>query len=276
MTALELLTVLRGLHITLTPRGDRLRVDAPQGVLTDELRQAIRTQKGELLALVEEWSERAAIAEYCGGVPRAEAEQLAWQCVLGEAVTTEQTEGYAVPLEEVASSPDSAADVAIPPCALCGGMERWRDEHGCYRCISCVPPASVERLRLELAEADTIIAGLHAEQASRSQQIETLRAELERTHARVDAEERNTASWMRQYTDVLQKSLTLLLENHRLEAQMRLTREGPPGFETRTVRQLLALCHPDKWSQGQPATELAHELTMHLNALRQPRGEASP
>jgi hypothetical protein len=86
MTAAELLTTLHALGVTLSPRVDRLRVDAPEGVLTAELRQAIRTQKGELLALVEEWSERAAIAEYCGGVPRAEAERLAWECVLEEEV----------------------------------------------------------------------------------------------------------------------------------------------------------------------------------------------
>ena len=84
MTLIELLTKLHALGVTLSPRVDRLRMDAPEGVLTDELRQAIRTQKGELLALVEEWSERAAIAECCGRAPRAEAERLAWQCVLEE------------------------------------------------------------------------------------------------------------------------------------------------------------------------------------------------
>jgi TubC N-terminal docking domain len=84
MTALELLATLHALGVTLSPRVDRLRVDTPEAVLTDELRQTIRTQKGELLALVETWSERAAIAEYCGGAPRVEAERLAWACVLVE------------------------------------------------------------------------------------------------------------------------------------------------------------------------------------------------
>jgi hypothetical protein len=36
-----------------------------------------------------------------------------------------------------------------------------------------------------------------------------------------------------------------------------------------TLVALLTLAHPDKWSQGQPATELAHEITIALNALRQ-------
>ena len=48
-----------------------------------------------------------------------------------------------------------------------------------------------------------------------------------------------------------------------------------PGLDARTLRRLLALCHPDRWCQGQPATALAHELTVSLNALRQPRGEGS-
>jgi chromosome segregation ATPase len=29
-------------------------------------------------------------------------------------------------------------------------------------------------------------------------------------------------------------------------------------------KDLIVLCHPDKWSQGQPATELAHELMVRL------------
>jgi hypothetical protein len=35
--------------------------------------------------------------------------------------------------------------------------------------------------------------------------------------------------------------------------------------------RLLTLAHPDKWSQGQPATELAHELTVAITAVRQAR-----
>ena len=34
------------------------------------------------------------------------------------------------------------------------------------------------------------------------------------------------------------------------------------------LRKLLTLCHPDKWDQGQPATALAHELTVEINRLR--------
>jgi len=99
MTALELLAELHALGVVLSPTCDQadvppgvtpatrrplvfgLHVDAPQGVLTEAHRLAIRTHKAELVELVEAWSERAAIAEYCGRVPRAEAEALAWQCL---------------------------------------------------------------------------------------------------------------------------------------------------------------------------------------------------
>jgi hypothetical protein len=65
MTALELLATLHERGVALLPWvDDRLRVDAPQGVLTDELRQAIRTQKEALLALAAEMEERLAIAHY--------------------------------------------------------------------------------------------------------------------------------------------------------------------------------------------------------------------
>jgi len=37
------------------------------------------------------------------------------------------------------------------------------------------------------------------------------------------------------------------------------------------LKRLLALAHPDKWSQGQPATELAHELSVAINAMRDTR-----
>jgi hypothetical protein len=44
------------------------------------------------------------------------------------------------------------------------------------------------------------------------------------------------------------------------------------------LRQLLTLAHPDRWAQGQAASELAHEITVALNAQRttfspQPRKE---
>jgi septal ring factor EnvC (AmiA/AmiB activator) len=42
----------------------------------------------------------------------------------------------------------------------------------------------------------------------------------------------------------------------------------PPGLGREALTTLLTLAHPDKWSQGQPATELAHELSVVINRLR--------
>jgi hypothetical protein len=84
MTSLELLTTLRNLGVMLTPWVDRLRVDAPAGMLTDELRDALRTHKTALLDLVEAFEERVSIAEYGGSLSRAEAERLAGRWVLGD------------------------------------------------------------------------------------------------------------------------------------------------------------------------------------------------
>jgi hypothetical protein len=42
----------------------------------------------------------------------------------------------------------------------------------------------------------------------------------------------------------------------------------PPDL-AHVLTTLLKLAHPDLWSQGQPATELAHEITVALNRLRE-------
>ena len=46
--------------------------------MAPELLDAMRQHKDVLHGLVEDSEERAAIAEYSGGLPRAEAERFAW------------------------------------------------------------------------------------------------------------------------------------------------------------------------------------------------------
>jgi chromosome segregation ATPase len=48
-------------------------------------------------------------------------------------------------------------------------------------------------------------------------------------------------------------------------ARMRALLDGREDTTSVPVKELIKLCHPDKWSQGQPATELAHELMVLLN-----------
>jgi amino acid adenylation domain-containing protein/non-ribosomal peptide synthase protein (TIGR01720 family) len=52
MTAVELLSRLRALDITVALHGERLRVNAPEGALTDELRSALVACKAEVVALL--------------------------------------------------------------------------------------------------------------------------------------------------------------------------------------------------------------------------------
>ena len=52
MTPVELLTKLRSHDVILTACGDRVRVDAPAGVLSDAMHQAIRQHKAALLAML--------------------------------------------------------------------------------------------------------------------------------------------------------------------------------------------------------------------------------
>ncbi len=53
MTAVALLAELRERGATVAVVGDRLRIEAPRGVLTPELRTRLAAAKPELLALVE-------------------------------------------------------------------------------------------------------------------------------------------------------------------------------------------------------------------------------
>lgn len=82
MTALD---TLRHAGLTVEAEGDRLLV-RPRELINDDLRALIREHKPEIMALLrraapfdpEAWGERAAIAEFDGGLSRVDAEALAW------------------------------------------------------------------------------------------------------------------------------------------------------------------------------------------------------
>lgn len=58
------------------------------------------------------------------------------------------------------------------------------------------------------------------------------------------------------------------------EVRKELSSTGTTTNLDAVYKGLLVLCHPDKW-QGQGAEVLAHELTVHLNALRAGKGGRS-
>ena len=52
---------------------------------------------------------------------------------------------------------------------------------------------------------------------------------------------------------------------------MRATPVALPSWLSQELRRLLTIAHPDKWSQGQPATALAHEVAAAANAEERAR-----
>lgn len=63
MNALTLLLILGGNGVRLSRQGDRLHVDAPAGFLTPEFKEALRTNKDELLRWITLASEAARSAD---------------------------------------------------------------------------------------------------------------------------------------------------------------------------------------------------------------------
>ena len=79
MTALALFAELMANGVGMTPvPGGTVRYTANAGILTPDVLAQIRQHKDALYALVEAFEERAALAEHCGGLARAEAQRLAW------------------------------------------------------------------------------------------------------------------------------------------------------------------------------------------------------
>jgi len=70
----ELLQRARAAGVSFSVDGDRLKYRAPAGAMSPDLRTILKELKA---SLVFEYHERAAIHEYHGGLPRAEAELLA-------------------------------------------------------------------------------------------------------------------------------------------------------------------------------------------------------
>jgi hypothetical protein len=110
MSPAVLLQKLREIGCELRPEGDRLRVRAPAGVLTDELRSLIREHKAELLRLLSAGSR-------------------------GQ--------------EEARPSPASGIALALSlqddgTCYCCKGSRWWLSRYGVLMCATCHPPAALE------------------------------------------------------------------------------------------------------------------------------------
>lgn len=107
MDAVALLRRLREAGCELQAEGDRLRVNAPKGVLTDELRSLIRQHKPELLRLLAPVQDRRAR--------------------LAPASIT-----LALSLRRDGT------------CYVCGGSQWWLSVYGALVCCLCHPPPAAE------------------------------------------------------------------------------------------------------------------------------------
>jgi hypothetical protein len=152
-------------------------------------------------------------------------------------------------------------------------------------------PSNVETLQTQLKLVRAQNAYLHRELAtalkqgplapsSFSSDVDALCAE------NVDLRERLTLL-TRHYEDLHNRYKTLEHTSNRqqkeFDALLRSVCGGKQGaFQSTLVdapvdlahvlTRLLTLAHPDKWCQGQPATELAHEIAVTVNGMRERLG----
>ena len=83
MDGVVLLTEAYAAGLQVCAEGERLTVRGPKRLAA--LAQRLLSHKVAILEVLELFEERAAIMEYDGGLPRTEAERLAWACVLRKA-----------------------------------------------------------------------------------------------------------------------------------------------------------------------------------------------
>jgi hypothetical protein len=129
------------------------------------------------------------------------------------------------------------------------------------------------RLREELTRTQQALATTREELAD-------VRAEAEQWAHHLHRLDRERHALLRERDRARMEVSTLQCQLHATRllldlagARARGTPAAVPAWLVQEVRTLLALAHPDKWSAGQEAVTLAHELTVRLNGLRQQLGE---
>jgi len=92
------------------------------------------------------------------------------------------------------------------------------------------------------------------------------------TAAAFEAAQRQIAQLTEQLRSEQRRSTELSADILRLSLELHAARQQQPqGTHDTLIRELIKLAHPDRWSQGQPATELAHEITVRLTAGKKAR-----
>lgn len=121
-------------------------------------------------------------------------------------------------------------------------------------------PAHVRQLQAENTQLQHRLTTLWEELETCTRACGELQAALERAKQQTALSDR--LATLCQQEAALWKARALGLRGGRTADS-----PAPPTLEA-TLKQLLTLAHPDKWSQGQPAVELAHELAIAINDAR--------
>jgi hypothetical protein len=174
-TSATIIDELTARGVTLQAHGDALRF-SPRSAVPDDLLQRLQDHKGELLALLAGGTQ--------GGNGYRTHATTGETGVVSPAVTQDgrpegQDHGAGGPQDlqpqdgdaakwQPYSTPDGrrgivrddVADLTIidvpTPCSGCGGLERWQDVTGTWRCPVCSPPSPrAALLRLQAAAART-------------------------------------------------------------------------------------------------------------------------
>jgi hypothetical protein len=121
-------------------------------------------------------------------------------------------------------------------------------------------------LRERLDNAKVEYRKLREELGDARQERERALAVLAKTSVHLDQAVRDARNWRELYAGALRDAAhwqTMYALGGRSRGA-----GARGGVSREELTHLLTLAHPDKWSQGQLATELAHELSVAVNQLR--------
>jgi chromosome segregation ATPase len=148
-------------------------------------------------------------------------------------------------------------------------------------------PAHVRKLQAENTELKETLAYARTEYRKRREEIAALEAANAECQALLDLQGKEyqlleaETRRLRQALTAKEQELGTAQHNarywqakydieHRVrgyEARQAQTTPRAPTLEP-SLKKLLTIAHPDRWQRGQPAAELAHELSVAINSLR--------
>lgn len=137
---LELYRRIQAMGIVLSiDRDGRIAYDAPSGAMTSKLVDSIRAHRIELLEILESIDERAAIIEHDGGMSREDADRMALEEVIANAMSSPTTSSATRCSTSTSPAMADGRDSMRPQglnCPYCQSRQLYCDPRGkrCRRC----------------------------------------------------------------------------------------------------------------------------------------------